>query len=123
MRIKSIEDLLEIKKNILNKRKNEENMIIIKVSLATCGIAAGGKHIKEYIIKKMNDEGIKNYIIKDVGCMGYCYLEPTIEVMLPGYQPVVFGRLDKEKIDEIFEKYINRHEIVDGIVPINYNTI
>jgi NADP-reducing hydrogenase subunit HndB len=55
--------------------------------------------------------------------MGYCYAEPTIEVKLPGSDPVVFGGVDNYKADEIIEKYIKGGELVDGIIPVNYETI
>ncbi|HOJ49296.1 MAG TPA: (2Fe-2S) ferredoxin domain-containing protein [Spirochaetota bacterium] len=122
-KINSYDELIKHKKEIEKNKRSELNKIIIKISLATCGIAAGGSHIKDYIIKRLEEENIKEYIIKDVGCMGYCYLEPTIEITLPGYQPVVYGNVDEHKIDEIIEKYLINHEIVDGIIPINYETI
>ena len=62
-------------------------------------------------------------IVTQVGCMGYCYAEPTIEVTLPESEPVVFGGVNREKADEIIEKYIKVGELVDGIIPVNYETI
>jgi NADP-reducing hydrogenase subunit HndB len=55
--------------------------------------------------------------------MGYCYPEPTVEVTLPGQEPVVFGDVGEKKADEIIEKYIKTGELVDGIIPVNYETI
>jgi NADP-reducing hydrogenase subunit HndB len=55
--------------------------------------------------------------------MGYCYAEPTVEVKLPDQEPVVFGFVNEKKADEIIEKYIKTGELVDGIIPINYETI
>jgi NADP-reducing hydrogenase subunit HndB len=55
--------------------------------------------------------------------MGYCYAEPTVEVTLPGQDPVVFGDVNTAKADEIIEKYIKTGELVDGIIPVNYETI
>jgi NADP-reducing hydrogenase subunit HndB len=44
-------------------------------------------------------------------------------VKLPNQEPVVFGYVDNQKADEIIEKYIKNGELVDGIIPVNYNTI
>ena len=55
--------------------------------------------------------------------MGYCYAEPTIEVTLPNQEAVVFGYVNEKKADEIIEKYIKNNELVDGIIPVNYETI
>ena len=58
--------------------------------------------------------------VKMTGCMGYCYAEPTIEIIMPNAEPMVFGYVDLKKADEIIEKYIKKGELVDGIIPINY---
>jgi NADP-reducing hydrogenase subunit HndB len=57
------------------------------------------------------------------GDMGYCFAEPTIEVQRPGEEPVVYGNVDKLKADEIIEKYIKNGELIDGILPRNYQAI
>jgi len=62
-------------------------------------------------------------VITQTGCMGYCYAEPTIEVTLPNQEPVVFGYVNVKKADEIIEKFIKNGELVDGIIPVNYETI
>ncbi|MGC9355071.1 MAG: hypothetical protein ACP5D9_14590 [Mariniphaga sp.] len=55
--------------------------------------------------------------------MGYCYAEPTVEVTLPGKEPVVFGYVNKEKAEEIIDVYIKRGELIDGIIPLTFKTI
>ncbi|MGB4328526.1 MAG: (2Fe-2S) ferredoxin domain-containing protein, partial [Tenuifilum sp.] len=64
-----------------------------------------------------------NAVVTQTGCMGYCYAEPTIEVKLPNADPVVFGYVDTKKADEIIERYIKNGELVDGIIPVNYESI
>ncbi|MDR1403744.1 MAG: 4Fe-4S binding protein [Tannerellaceae bacterium] len=44
--------------------------------------------------------------------MGYCYAEPTIEVTLPGGEPVVFGFVNNAKVDNIVTHYIRK-----GVMP------
>ena len=41
----------------------------------------------------------------------------------PGQDPVVFGFVDLKRADQIIEKYIKTGELVDGIIPVNYQTI
>jgi NADP-reducing hydrogenase subunit HndB len=55
--------------------------------------------------------------------MGYCYAEPTVEVQLPGREPLVYGFVDRKRADEIIEKYIKNGELVEGIIPVNYEKI
>lgn len=128
MKIKSLADLRKIKAEVQEKIKlrefgeNSENIVQVKVAMATCGIAAGAKDIMNYLIEELDFKGV-DAIITQTGCMGYCYAEPTIEVILPGKEPVVYGFVSREKAKEIIDVHIIKGELVDGIIPVNYKTI
>jgi NADP-reducing hydrogenase subunit HndB len=104
------------------KASDPENHVQVKVAMATCGIAAGAKVVMDFFIEQLDRRNIDG-VVTQTGCMGYCYAEPTIEVKLPGKDPVVFGQVNLKKADEIIEKYIKTGELVDGIIPVNYETI
>ena len=94
----------------------------VKVAMATCGIASGARSVMEFFTEQLERRNIAA-VVSQTGCMGYCYAEPTIEVKLPGNDPVVFGFVDLKRADQIIEKYIKTGELVDGIIPVNYQTI
>jgi len=127
-KIKSLDDLRKMKENLQSKvnlrekGENPDSLVQIKVAMATCGIASGAKTVMEFLIEELEKRGIES-VVTQTGCMGYCYAEPTIEVKLPGQEPVVFGYIDTKKADEIIEKYIKNGELVDGIIPMNYQSI
>lgn len=127
-KVKSLDDLrkmrdeLKSKVDLREKGENAEKVVQIKVSMATCGIASGAKEIMNYMIEELEHRSIEG-IVTQTGCMGFCYAEPTIEVTLPNEAPVVFGFVDTRKASEIIEKYIKKGELVDGIIPVNYETI
>ncbi|MGI6342655.1 MAG: (2Fe-2S) ferredoxin domain-containing protein [Bacteroidales bacterium] len=127
-KIKSLADLKRIKSEVQEKMKSRENsenpesIPQIKVAMATCGIASGAKEVMEYLITELDKRNI-SAVVTQTGCMGYCYAEPTLEVKLPGDDPVVFGYVDNKKVDEIISKYILNKELVDGIIPVNYEKI
>ena len=104
------------------KALDPENVVQVKVSMATCGIASGAKAIMEFFLEQLDRRNVPA-VITQTGCMGYCYAEPTIEVKLPGQDPVVYGFVDLKRADQIIEKYIKTGEFVDGIIPMNYQTI
>ena len=104
------------------KALDPENIVQVKVAMATCGIASGAKTIMEFFLEQLVRRNI-DAVVTQTGCMGYCYAEPTIEVKLPGEDPVVFGFVDLKRADQIIEKYIKTGEFVDGIIPVNYETI
>ena len=99
-----------------------EQLVQIKVAMATCCIASGSRETMNYIVDELDKRNI-DAVVTQTGCMGYCYAEPTIEVMLPGKEPMVFGYVDVKKADEIIEKYIKGGALVEGIIPVNYKKI
>jgi NADP-reducing hydrogenase subunit HndB len=127
-RIKNLADLKKLQSEVQSKMKlrekgdNPENLVQIKVSMATCGIASGAKETMTYLIEELEHQGI-DALVTQTGCMGYCYAEPTIELTIPGQQPVVYGFVNKTKAQEIIEKHIKLHQLVDGIIPVAYSTI
>jgi NADP-reducing hydrogenase subunit HndB len=108
--------------DLRNKAIDPENIVQVKVAMATCGIASGAKTIMEFFSEQLVRRNVAA-IVSQTGCMGYCYAEPTIEVTLSGQDPVVFGFVDLKRADQIIEKYIKTGELVDGIIPVNYQTI
>ena len=99
-----------------------KDMIRVKVAMATCSIATGSKETLKYLSEELDKRNIEA-MITQTGCTGYCYAEPTVEVTLPGKEPLLFGYVDEKKADEIIEKYIRGGELVEGIIPLNYKTI
>jgi NADP-reducing hydrogenase subunit HndB len=104
------------------KGVDSEHIVQVKVAMATCGIASGARTIMEFFSEQLDRRNVAA-VVTQTGCMGYCYAEPTIEVKLPDQDPVVFGFVDLKRADQIIEKYIKTGELVDGIIPVNYQTI
>ncbi|MDR0982554.1 MAG: (2Fe-2S) ferredoxin domain-containing protein [Culturomica sp.] len=127
-KIKSLADLKKIRDNVQSKielrekSENPEKSVQIKVAMATCGIAAGSKETMTYFIENLERNGIPA-IVTQTGCMGYCFAEPTVEITKPGEEPVVFGHVTPHKAEEIIQKYLKNGELVEGIIPVNYNSI
>lgn len=127
-RIRNMADLQKIKEEVQSKNKLRssldypEHVIQIKVGMATCGIASGAKETMKYMIDELEQQAI-DAIVTKTGCLGHCYAEPTVEVILPGKEPVLFGYVDKAKVLEIIDLYIKRGEPVEGIIPLNFQTI
>lgn len=127
-KVKTLDDLKKMRDSfratldLREKSDAPEQLVQIKVSMATCGIAAGAKEIMNYFIKALNRENV-DALVTQTGCMGYCYAEPTVEVAVPGKAPLVFGFVDKAKVDEIIDKYIRGGILLDGILPITYNAV
>ncbi len=108
--------------DLRDKAENPGSQVQVKVAMATCGIASGAKNVMDFFVRELPKRGI-GAVVTQTGCMGYCFAEPTVEITIPGKDPIVFGYVDPAKADEIIERYIKQGELVDGIIPQNYNTI
>lgn len=120
--LKAMRNKLQSNLDLREKSDDPESLVQIKVAMATCGIASGAKQVMEHMMEKADELKLR-IIFTQTGCMGYCHAEPTIEVRVPGKDPVVFGNVDNNRADEILEKYVINNELVEGIIPVNYETI
>lgn len=127
-KVKTLDDLRKMRETLRSsldlreKSDNPDQMVQVKVAMATCGIAAGAKEVMSYFIELLDREKI-DALVTQTGCMGYCYAEPTVEVTVPGKEPIVFGRVNRTKVDEIVANYIKQGILVDDIIPVNYNSV
>lgn len=127
-KIKTLADLrkmkeeLKAKVNIREKGDNCEDIVQIRVAMATCGIAAGGKEVMNYLINELDSRNIEA-VVTQTGCMGYCFAEPTVEVTVPGSEAIVFGKVDTVRAQEIVDRYVVDGELLDGIIPVNYEVV
>ena len=127
-KIKSLADLKKKREelqsgiNLREKGDNIASMTQIKVAMATCGIASGAKEVMDELINECDKLNLQ-VVVTQTGCMGYCYAEPTIEIKKPGMDPIVFGYVTPQKAVNIIHKYVIDGEIVDGVIPVNYESI
>ncbi len=127
-KIKSLADLKKMKSDLQSKitlrekSENPEGRILVRVGMGTSGIASGAKQVMEFLMEELDKRNV-DAIVTQTGDMGYSYAEPTVEVTIPEKEPVVFGDVDQKKADDIIEKYIKNGELLDGIIPQNYETI
>jgi len=89
---------------------------LIKVGLASCGVAAGGRKVYDALSNQLQDKGL-DVKLKQTGCMGMCYNEVLVEVSSPQKGRTFYGRVTPEKVDRI----VNEHLI--GGKPVTEWTI
>jgi Ferredoxin len=126
-KITSLADLKKKREEIKSglggvKAIDHASVVQIKVAMATSSDLSGAKTVMEFFTEQLERRNVAA-VVTQTGCMGYCYAEPTIEVKLPGEEPVVYGFVDLKRADQIIEKYIKTGELVDGIIPVNYQSI
>ena len=121
--IASLDALRARREDILARQKARNGKIVINVSLATCSIAAGGKVALEAMQDEVAQNALTNVEFMQSGCMTFCFAEPTVEITLPGKEPVVFGGVDEAKARELVTEYVMKGEPVEGVIPVTYQRV
>ena len=126
--VKSLADLKKLKADLQThvdlreKGESADNLVQVKVAMATCGVASGARSVLEYMKDELEKRNIPA-LVTQTGCMCYCYAEPTVEITVPGKEPITFGYVTTKRADEIIERYIRKGELIEGVIPSNYETI
>jgi len=124
MSVKSLEELKKIREDHIKKVKlretgeSEDQTIEILVGMATCGIAAGSREVMNELVTQLTENNIDHIKVIQVGCMGYCHSEPTVQINMPGHEPTIYGNVDKAFVADILNKHIKNGEILDDHVLI-----
>jgi NADP-reducing hydrogenase subunit HndB len=84
----------------------------VYVGMATCEIAAGSKDVMEVFRQAISQGSLTDVYLSQKGCVGRCNLEPTVEVIEEGCNPVKYGKVDKKRAVEIIERHIKNGEVI-----------
>ncbi len=106
MTLEELQKLRETKKRELEKREVTGKDIEIIVGMATCGIAAGARQTLSAFLNELEAQNLSNVLVRQTGCMGYCYAEPTVEIHMPGMPDIIYGKVDPETAVKIVRKHI-----------------
>ncbi len=77
---------------------------IVYVGAASCGRAAGALELKE-AVKAFLDENLKSARVIEVGCIGPCYLEPLVDIKMPGQPRVSYNNVSAKTLQMILKSH------------------
>lgn len=78
----------------------------IMVHMATCGIAAGAREVMGALTDEIAANNRHDIEIASAGCLGKCSEEPNITVEISGEDPVIYGKMNQEKMRQVFKGHI-----------------
>jgi NADH-quinone oxidoreductase subunit F len=81
----------------------------IYIGAASCGLAAGAAEAQEAVEKYLKKHKIKARIIR-VGCIGPCYLEPLMDVQMPGQPRISYSNVRPSDVPIILESFFEKGE-------------
>ena len=116
MTLEDLRNLRDQKKKDLNRRDVSDKNMQIVVGMGTCGIAAGAKESLDAFIQELDELNLENVAVTQTGCMGLCYVEPTVEVIVPGMPNVIYGNGNKDVARKIVREHIMKKQMVSDHV-------
>jgi NADH:ubiquinone oxidoreductase subunit F (NADH-binding)/(2Fe-2S) ferredoxin len=87
---------------------------LVYIGSGTCGRAAGALEVADAAKKTLARLGVKGEIIQ-VGCIGPCYLEPLMDLKVPGQPRISYGNVTPESAARILESSLVRMDPVPGL--------
>ncbi|MCK5197453.1 MAG: hypothetical protein KAR21_03840, partial [Spirochaetales bacterium] len=107
-----LKDFREKKKREFASRASDGSTRII-IGVGTCGVAAGARETEKAFKDELTVQNLAGTVISETSCMGLCYAEPTVEVIVPGMPSVIYGNVDEATAREIVKKHIQERMLID----------
>jgi NADP-reducing hydrogenase subunit HndB len=113
--MKSLAELKAIKDRMKSKvilREGQGDVRVV-VGMATCGIAAGARPVLNTLVEEVNNADLYEKVtVSQTGCIGFCQLEPIVEVYEAGKEKVTYVKMTPEKAKEVVEKHLKGGNVV-----------
>jgi NADP-reducing hydrogenase subunit HndB len=78
----------------------------VSVHLATCGIVAGARNVMSALMDEINRSDRPDIKVASSGCIGKCPTEPNVTIEIEGEDPVVYQKMDAEKMRQVFHQHV-----------------
>ena len=83
---------------------------VIYIGMGACGLAAGAGDVLAAIEGFLGTRGLKARVVK-VGCIGPCYLEPLVDVKMPGQPRICYSNVTPEQVEQMLASFLERGEV------------
>ncbi len=104
MKIQSVKDIEKISQEYYKDLYYPE-VIRVKIGMASCGIAAGAKAaFAKAQAQYQQDSRVE---ISQTGCIGFCEVEPLVEIYAEGKPRVIYNKITEKNILSTIQSYID----------------
>jgi NADH-quinone oxidoreductase subunit F len=80
---------------------------VIYLGTASCGRAAGAMEVLDSVKQTLKKNRLKAKIVQ-VGCIGPCYLEPLLDITVPGQPRISYADMNPHKARRVIESYLKK---------------
>ena len=114
--MKTLSELAQIKENKqgqVNLRQEATGLVKVKISMGTCGIAAGAREVVKALLNEARQDNLHNIQIFQTPCMGKCDLEPVVEIHYPGKDVITYVHVKPEMSERIIKETVLKGTVIE----------
>jgi len=100
MRIETPQQLAELRASFRDSMLDGNARVL--VGMATCGLAAGSQEVFDAIRDEAQRWKLDLPVIK-TGCKGACFLEPIVDVTIPGQARITYGQVTAKDVPDLLQ--------------------
>ncbi len=82
---------------------------VIFIGAGTCGLGAGAAQSLKGVRSWLENHRIDADVV-ETGCIGYCAMEPLLDIQLPGRARLCFGEATSEKVETILSEVFGQKD-------------
>jgi NADP-reducing hydrogenase subunit HndB len=113
---KTLDELRERVKAELDERINSGKTTVL-VGMGTCGIAAGSDETLSAFRSEIKNRKLEDkVVVKEAACMGLCSHEPTVEILSPDMEPVIYGDVKANLVPQVIQGHIINKKQLDTLL-------
>jgi len=117
-KIRSRDDLEEIRKKLLERNESEKHCIII--SSGTCGRVRDSQKVVEAVYDNIKKHGVEDKVcVRVTGCHGFCQVAPIVVIYPDG---IFYQRVKAKDAEDIITETILNNRIVDRLLYVDPTT-
>ncbi|MBU1672755.1 MAG: NADH-quinone oxidoreductase subunit NuoF [Actinobacteria bacterium] len=87
----------------------------VVLGYGTCGIAAGATGVRD-ALEEAEKAGGYDMDFDIAGCMGYCFIEPVVEVFDSEGGSVIYGDMTAKKVAQLLDEHIKSGKVIEDWV-------
>ncbi len=79
-------------------------LLKIMVGSASCGISAGAEQVTAAAVKAVEELKL-DAVVSRTGCVGFCQMEPLVDIIIPGKQRLCFGNMNESRMAKMVKEF------------------
>ena len=103
-RLNGKDDLFLLRDKLLKEKQNIKVQVLVGVS--SCGIAAGALDVLKKFKEIVKQKNLISIEVNQAGCIGKCYIEPTVEIIKDNNRMIVLGNVTPDDVQNVIDMHI-----------------